>query len=124
VLAAIALREFQKFDTKAQAKKNLIQAIESVALRLGNTTAVCRRCYIHPAVIDGYLDGATVAQIEKRAAEMLRHKLSGLTAEESAVLAFLEARLRASVASAVAAKTHKRLRAVRHLSKSARRARR
>ncbi len=41
-----------------QAKKNLVRAIATVALRLGNTPAICRKCYVHPAVLDGYLDGS------------------------------------------------------------------
>src|SRR5207302_2304826 len=52
VLAAQALREFERFDSQAQAKRNLVSAIDSVARRLGNSRSVCRRCYIHPAVVD------------------------------------------------------------------------
>ena len=37
-----------------------MQAIESVAERLGNTKAVCRKCYIHPAILDAYMDGVTI----------------------------------------------------------------
>src|SRR5690606_32175282 len=47
VLAARALREFEQFDSATQAKRNVVQAIETVARRLGNTRAVCRKCYIH-----------------------------------------------------------------------------
>ena len=43
---------------QATAKKNVVQAVESVAKLLGNTPAICRKCYIHPAVFDGYLDGS------------------------------------------------------------------
>src|SRR5205085_2116751 len=57
VLAAMALQEFEKYDSAAQAKRNIVQAIESVAERLGNTPAVCRKCYVHPAVIEAYVDG-------------------------------------------------------------------
>src|SRR3954467_9114558 len=57
VLAATALREFEKVDSKAQAKKNVLKAIEAVAGLLGNTRAVCRKSYIHPAIIDSYMDG-------------------------------------------------------------------
>src|SRR6202012_588486 len=57
VLAALALREFESFDSQTQAKKNVVRAIESVAERLGNTPTVCRKCYVHPAVLDSYLDG-------------------------------------------------------------------
>lgn len=95
VIAALALREFERFDTKAQAKKNLVRAIERVAERLGNTPAVCRKCYIHPVVMESYLDGATVKQLEQRTEAALRGGLRGLTAEEGAVLAFLQARLAA-----------------------------
>jgi len=61
VLAALALREFEAFDSKTQAKKNVVRAIESVAERLGNTPTVCRKCYIHPAVLDAYQQGVTIA---------------------------------------------------------------
>src|SRR5581483_4035244 len=56
-LAALALRGLEAFDSEAKAKKNVVQAVEAVAKLLGNTPAVCRKCYIHPAIFDGYLDG-------------------------------------------------------------------
>jgi len=43
-----------EFETQKQAKKNLKQAIEVVAEKLGNTPAVCRKSYIHPFVLDAY----------------------------------------------------------------------
>ncbi len=52
-----ALREFAAFDSETQAKKNIVQMIKEVAMRLGNTPSVCRKCYIHPAVLDSYLSG-------------------------------------------------------------------
>jgi DNA topoisomerase-1 len=51
VLAAMALQEFEAFDSETQAKKNVVAAIESVAKKLGNTRAVCRKCYVHPVVL-------------------------------------------------------------------------
>ena len=57
MLAAQALREAGAFDSQAQAKRNVVAAIEAVAKALGNTPAVCRKCYVHPAVIERYLDG-------------------------------------------------------------------
>ena len=66
VLAARALQEFQAFDSKAQAKKNIVQAIETVAKRLGNTKAVCRKCYVHPAVLDAYLDGSLLKTLTQK----------------------------------------------------------
>ncbi len=92
VLAACALREFEAFTSEAQAKKNIVQAIESVARKLGNTKAVCRKCYVHPAVIDAYLDGTTIDVIMKHASRLLR-KFNGLSREEVAVLALLQHRL-------------------------------
>jgi DNA topoisomerase-1 len=92
VLAACALREFEEFSSETQAKKNIVQAIESVARKLGNTKAVCRKCYVHPAVLDAYLDGTTIDVITKHASRLLR-KFNGLSREEVAVLALLQHRL-------------------------------
>ena len=50
------------------AKKNILQAVKSVAARLGNTTAVCRKSYIHPVVFDAYLDGEVVKPSKRRLA--------------------------------------------------------
>lgn len=93
VLAAVALREFEKFETKSQARKNLVQAIEHVAGRLGNTPSVCRKCYIHPVVMESYLDGVTLERIEAKANQALRRGSTDLNAEERAVLAFLRRKL-------------------------------
>jgi DNA topoisomerase I len=94
VLAAIALRQFEQFDTKAEAKKNVVAAIDRVARRLGNTPAVCRKCYIHPVILDSYLDGATVELVLKKAEDALSFGLPSLSGAEGAVLAFLQQRLR------------------------------
>jgi DNA topoisomerase-1 len=93
VLAALALRQFEQFDTKTRAKKNLVQAIEAVAQRLGNTPAVCRKCYVHPDVIDAYLDGTLATTLKKRVEKHLAKHLKGLRPEEAAVLALLQTRL-------------------------------
>ncbi len=93
VLAAMALRDYAVFDSQAQAKKNVVAAIESVAKRLGNTPAVCRKCYVHPDIISSYLDGSLVEQItgEIDAAALD----GGLNEEEVRVLGFLKRRLSA-----------------------------
>jgi DNA topoisomerase-1 len=93
VLAALALQEFEKFDSEAQAKKNIVRAIESVAEKLGNTPSICRKCYVHPAVIEAYLDGAVLEVLRERAEEQLVEELHKLPPEEAAVLALLEQRL-------------------------------
>jgi DNA topoisomerase-1 len=78
VLAARALGEFHSGDKKAQLKKNILQAIEVVAKRLGNTKAVCRKCYIHPAVIESYTDGSLL-QLLRRRAKKARNPARDLT---------------------------------------------
>jgi DNA topoisomerase-1 len=93
VLAALALREFESFDSQAQAKKNVVRAIQNVAKRLGNTPSVCRKCYVHPAVIDAYLEGDTLDALRQRTEQEFTNELAGLPPEEAAVLALLQRRL-------------------------------
>ena len=90
-LAALALRQFEQYDSQAAAKKNVLRAVESVAKLLGNTPTICRKCYIHPAVFDGYLDGSLAATLKQRAEAALdpKHPPHALTADEVAVMAFL-----------------------------------
>ena len=92
-LAAMALRELERYDTEAKNKKNVVQAVEAVAGLLGNTPSVCRKCYIHPAIFDGYLDGSLLEGLKQRAEDVLEDTANGLTAEEIAVTAFLSRRL-------------------------------
>jgi DNA topoisomerase-1 len=54
-LAVLALAD-QEQDPPT--KKAQVEAIKQVAKRLGNTPAICRKCYIHPAVLEGYLNGS------------------------------------------------------------------
>ncbi len=88
-LAALALQQLEVFDTQAKAKKNVLQAIEAVSKMLGNTPAICRKCYIHPAIFDGYLDGRLLEALKQRTEEKLADPGHGLKAEEAAVVAFL-----------------------------------
>jgi DNA topoisomerase-1 len=97
VLAAMALQEFEKVDSDAQAKKNVVRAIESVSEKLGNTPSVCRKCYVHPAVLDSYLDGTMLEGLRALAEEQLVEELQDLQPEEAAVLAMLEKRLAAEI---------------------------
>ena len=96
VLAAIALREFEAVAHPSQAKKNIVAAIEAVAKALGNTPAVCRKCYVHPEVLESYLAGQTIATVRQRVAGKVDPSLSKLKPEEAAVLILLERRLRRS----------------------------
>jgi DNA topoisomerase I len=94
VLAAQALREFEAFDSQAEAKRNLVRAIEAVAKKLGNTKAVCRKCYVHPAVFDAYLDGTLADTLRQRVEKKLARGLHALPPEEAAVLMLLQQRLK------------------------------
>ena len=89
VLAARALQDVAVFESKAQAKRNMLRAVETVAKRLGNTRAVCRKCYIHPEVVNAYLDGTLAASLDRKAGRELRSHLHELSPEEAAVLALL-----------------------------------
>jgi hypothetical protein len=93
VLASLALQEFEAFDSDAQAKKNVVRAIEAVAGKLGNTPSVCRKCYVHPAVIESYLDGTLATALRRRADRAWAEELRDLRPEEAAVLALLRRRL-------------------------------
>jgi len=92
VLAAQLLRDFEKFMSSADAKKNILRAVEMVAKRLGNTKAVCRKCYIHPAIFDAYLDGSMLETIAQRARKVSR-AVDRLTEAEAAVVGLLQRRL-------------------------------
>jgi DNA topoisomerase-1 len=94
VLAALALHEVEEFDCAAQAKRNVRSAIERVAARLGNTTTICRKCYVHPEVLDAYLDRNLALEIQSRVEKELREEIGGLQPEEAAVLAMLRSRLK------------------------------
>ena len=91
VLAAQLLRELEAFTSNAQAKRNILAVVDMVAKRLGNTKAVCRKCYIHPAVFDAYLDGSMLEAIEQRARKVSR-AVDRLTSGEAAVLRLLKRR--------------------------------
>lgn len=100
VLAAMALQEFEAVDTQATAKKNVVAAIESVSKTLGNTPAICRKCYVHPDIIEGYMEGTLVHELRELADAKIRDDLGDLPPEEAAVLALLSKRLEKQEAGA------------------------
>jgi DNA topoisomerase-1 len=106
-LAAQALQEFEDFDSQAAAKRNITQAIERVAERLGNTKAICRKCYVHPAVIDAYMDRTLVETLKAKTERELRESLSALSSEEAAVLALLQQRMERQISGGSAASDNK-----------------
>ncbi|WP_338802108.1 DNA topoisomerase IB [Pseudomonas sp. RSB 5.4] len=81
-LALAVLRELQ-WESEAEAKRHVVEMVKSVSKQLGNTPAVCRKCYIHPAVVERFLLGAL--------AELPRPRVrKGLRSEEVALAMFLE----------------------------------
>jgi DNA topoisomerase-1 len=93
VLAARALHELAALSDDPPGDP-VVHAVERVARMLGNTRTVCRKCYVHPAVIDAYLDGSLARALQVR----VRRRLDDRRAPrriETAVLALLERRLRA-----------------------------
>ena len=93
VLAALALQEFEKFDSQAGAKRNIRDAIQKVAARLGNTPTICRKCYIHPEIITTYIEGSLLLEVKDKVEAELRKDLNSLRPEEAAVLTLLQNRL-------------------------------
>ena len=84
MLAAWALHELGRSTRRRRPKRQVVAAVKSVAAELGNTPAVCRRCYIHPDVMDAHLDGTLGDVLGRKTAR------TGLTAHEAAVLALLK----------------------------------
>ena len=118
VLANELLLKFEPFQTATQAKKNVVQAITEVASHLGNTPSVCRKCYVHPAVLEAYLSGHLTpegkAQVQEMKEEIeeeieeVKEALdkgfqshdAALRQEEQALVALLEQRLLGESAAA------------------------
>ena len=93
VLSAIALNAQEKFETKKQAKTNINSAISAVAKILANTPAICRKCYVHPAVLETYLDQKSIDGLKRTTEDALEKDDVDLRSSEAAVLKFLEAQL-------------------------------
>lgn len=95
VQAARALAEIGSFSSAADAKKNIVQAVRTVASILGNREPICRKYYIHPAIIDAYLDGSLVRKFKRirwNGKSNSVAKLNKLKPEEMAVLRILSER--------------------------------
>ncbi len=93
VMTAMALGAQEPFQNKSEARQNVKAAIGAVAKMLGNTPAICRKCYVHPAVLETYLDGDLIAGLKKTTEKTLEDSLGDLRSDEAAVLAFLRERL-------------------------------
>ena len=91
LLAALALNAQERFESKKQAKANLKTAISAVAELLGNTPAICRKCYVHPAIIEAYISGTPIAGLEQAIKDSAKINLHAV---ERALLKFLRATVR------------------------------
>jgi DNA topoisomerase-1 len=91
VVAAIALGTAGTFETKKEAKANVKKAIGAVAKVLGNTPAICRKCYVHPAVLQTYLNGNSINGFKPRTNEEFRKERIDFASTEAAVLKLLQA---------------------------------
>ena len=96
VLACCQLQALEPFATETEAKRNVVQAIAQVASRLGNTASVCRKCYVHPEVLEAYLAGQ-ISRLKKagRPAKGLAPELQALEEEERMLVSLLTKRVRA-----------------------------
>jgi DNA topoisomerase I len=93
VLACELLSTLEPFSSVIEAKRNVVQAIKSVASRLGNTPSVCRKCYIHPAVLEAYLNGKSIGSAKRKLDAEIAEHVHALREEESALVELLQQRL-------------------------------
>jgi DNA topoisomerase I len=93
VLTATALNAQEKFENQKQGEANIKTAISAVAKILGNTPAICRKCYVHPAVLENYLDQKSIDGLKQTTEDALEKEDVDLRSSEKAVLKFLEVRL-------------------------------
>jgi DNA topoisomerase I len=92
MVAAQVLRDFGPAENKRQAERNIVQAIDHTAARLGNTRTVCRKYYIHPLLIAAYLKGDVLPPSPPSRVRKARKAGGRLRKHEAEVLEFLRAR--------------------------------
>ena len=93
VLASVTLQQFEPFSSATEAKRNVVAAIKQVAAKLGNTPSVCRKCYVHPAVLEAYLGGMSKAEAKEKLEEEIVEKSFDLREDERALMTLLEQRM-------------------------------
>ena len=102
MLTAERLRETGPAPSRRQAERNVVEAIDRTAARLGNTRSVCRKYYIHPALIESYLEGSVLPPLPTPEWRERHPVATPLRQHESEVLEFLKARLDQQPAAAAA----------------------
>jgi DNA topoisomerase-1 len=94
LIVAVKLAELGPATEPKHADKNVLQAVDAVAERLGNTRDVARASYISPRVIDHYLEGSVVAYHAEHLEEVIAAEQGDLTDGERALLDLLKRELR------------------------------
>ena len=93
VLAYRALKALQPGSGERDARRNVVEAMRQTADQLGNTPAVARGSYVHPAVLEAYLAGSIRGALVQAAEEQSTPPTGATPAEEAAVRALLRQRL-------------------------------
>ncbi len=89
ILAARTLAACEPCASEKHGKRNITQAIKEVAAQLGNTPAVCRKCYVHPAVLASYTTGTLLDALQSRSPESIDTPTLPDRREEEAILGLL-----------------------------------
>src|SRR5688572_15148943 len=95
MLVAEELRKIGPAKSKREAERNIVAAVDVTARRLGNTRSVCRKYYIHPALIEAYLEGSVLPPLPERRWSKRKSHGPTLRQHEMDVLSFLKTRLKA-----------------------------
>lgn len=110
VTCALTLAGLPAIESESDKKKTVVEAIKLVAERLGNTPAVCRKCYVHPSIIDHYLETGMLKPLATAAVRDFRVPTTGLRPEEKAVVRLLERRSKESDSQRTAKQLERSLR--------------
>ena len=90
VSVAYELQQLGPVELDTEARKKLVAAVKATAHSLGNTPAVCRKSYIHPAIIDAYLNGSLIPKLNQWKSRTGSNSSGRLRPEEAVVLRFLK----------------------------------
>ena len=94
LFAAVKLAELGATEDLEQAEKNVLEAVDDVAKRLGNTRDIARASYISPRIIDHYIEGSVIAYYGEKIEEVIAAEKEDLTEGEKALLELLNRKLR------------------------------
>ncbi len=94
LFAAVKLAEIGATEDLEQAEKNVLEAVDDVAKRLGNTRDIARASYISPRIFDHYMEGSVIAYYGEKIEEVIAAEQEDLTEGEKALLELLNRKLR------------------------------